>query len=85
MRESRRDAARARTDAAAAASTVQRLAVLLEAGISPDRAWQLLAVADDGVAAGSVAADIMAAAAGAGTGRRVGAVLAERGGAWRDV
>ncbi len=40
------------TDAAAApvAATLHRLAVLLEAGITPDRAWQHLADADDAAA-----------------------------------
>jgi len=76
-----REAERARTDAAAAASTVQRLAVLLEAGIAPERAWQLLA-ADD-----PVAADVAGAvwASGAPSGRRGGDVLTARGGAWRDL
>ncbi|WP_312677244.1 type II secretion system F family protein [Microbacterium sp.] len=71
---SRREAA---TDAgAAAAATVQRLAVLLEAGIAPERAWQLLAEAGDAVGARVVAAP---------PGTPVGTVLEAQGGAWRDV
>lgn len=63
-------------DAAPAVSSVDRLAVLLEAGVSPVRAWELLATTDD-----AVAADVVAAPAGG----RVFEVLAARGGAWRDV
>ncbi|MBD3758082.1 MULTISPECIES: type II secretion system F family protein [unclassified Microbacterium] len=65
------------TDAGtAAAATVQRLAVLLEAGIAPERAWQLLAEAGDIVGSRVVAAP---------RGTPVGTVLEAEGGAWRDV
>lgn len=65
------------TDAGtAAAATVQRLAVLLEAGIAPERAWQLLAESGDIVGARVVAAP---------RGTPVGTVLEAEGGAWRDV
>lgn len=63
----------ARADAAA---TVQTLAVLLEAGLAPPRAWELLAENGDAMAARVVAAE---------HGVRIGTVLAEGGGAWRDV
>ena len=49
------------TDTPSGAESVQQLAVLLEAGIAPTRAWQLLAEAGDPVAA-DVASEI-------GTGR----------------
>lgn len=62
------------TDAAETAAGVQRLAVLLEAGIAPPRAWQLLAEAGDDVAAEVVRAELP-----------TGDVLAARGGAWCDV
>ena len=39
------------TDTPSGAESVQQLAVLLEAGIAPTRAWQLLAEAGDPVAA----------------------------------
>lgn len=61
---------------AAAAETVQRLAVLLQAGITPGRAWRLLAEAGDAVAAVVVATP---------DGAAVGDVLESHGGAWRDV
>lgn len=58
------------------AATVQRLAVLLEAGIPPRRAWELLAeTGDAGVPA------VVAAAPD----RAVGDVLAARPGAWSEV
>lgn len=67
----RRDA-----EAARAAAAVQRLAVLLEAGIEPPRAWRLLAESGDVVAR---------AVADAPPGRSVGDVLAAAGGAWGEV
>ncbi len=63
-------------DAAATSASVQRLAVLLEAGIAPPRAWELLAESGDETAA---------AVAGAPAGSRVGDILAVRGEAWGDV
>lgn len=72
----------AATDAAHAAgvagtaAAVQRLAVLLEAGIAPPRAWQLLAETGD-----SAAEAVIAAEPGVG----VGESLAEQGEAWREV
>ncbi|MFT4050926.1 MAG: type II secretion system F family protein [Microbacterium sp.] len=62
--------------AAAGVATVQRLAVLLEAGVAPPRAWRLLADAGD-----EAAADVAAALPGVG----VSDVLAGRGGPWRQV
>ena len=64
------------TDAADAAASVQRLAVLLEAGVTPPRAWGLLADSGDDVAAEVSKAPPGCAAAD---------VLAERGGAWGEV
>lgn len=61
-------------DAAHVASGVQRLAVLLEAGVTPARTWELLAESGD-----EVAAEIAKGA------RSAGDVLAERGGAWSEV
>jgi hypothetical protein len=61
-------------DAAKAADEVQRLAVLLEAGVSTERAWKLLAEAGD-----ATAGDVVAA------GTAVGDVLAERGQAWLQI
>jgi tight adherence protein B len=61
---------------AATSASVQRLAVLLEAGIAPGRAWELLAESGDEAASAVV---------GAPAGTRVGDVLAARGGPWRDV
>ncbi|MBF9336614.1 pilus assembly protein TadB, partial [Microbacterium lacticum] len=63
-------------DAADAAASVQRLAVLLEAGVTPPRAWQLLADSGD---------DAATAVSTAAAGRETGEVLAERGGAWGEV
>lgn len=65
------------TDAAEVAAVVQRLSVLLEAGIAPARAWQHLAEAGE-----PVAAEVTAAAA-AGTG--AGEVLAGCEGPWREL
>lgn len=67
---------RGQTEAVDAAACVQRLAVLLEAGISPPRAWELLADAGDPAAVEIVAAP---------PGRGAGEVLATRGGAWSEV
>ncbi len=64
------------TDASDAAASVQRLAVLLEAGVTPPRAWQLLAESGEEVAT---------AVCAAGPARAVGEVLAEQLGAWREV
>lgn len=64
------------TDASDAAASVQRLAVLLEAGVTPPRAWQLLAESGEEVATTVCAA---------GPARAVGEVLAEQPGAWREV
>jgi len=64
------------TDASDAAASVQRLAVLLEAGVTPPRAWQLLAESGEEVAT---------AVCAAGPVRAVGEVLAEQPGAWREV
>lgn len=64
------------TDASDAAASVQRLAVLLEAGVTPSRAWQLLAESGEEVATTVCAA---------GPARAVGEVLAEQPGAWREV
>lgn len=70
----------ASTDTAGAttvvAEAVQRLAVLLEAGVVPERAWQHLAATGDPVA-GRVAA--------AGAGASTADALADAGGAWRQV
>lgn len=62
---------------AGAAESVQRLAVLLEAGVAPRRAWSLLADADDAVA--------VEVARALDDGGSVGDALAARGGSWRDV
>ncbi|MBG0719425.1 pilus assembly protein TadB, partial [Microbacterium sp. 2C] len=63
------------TDAADAAASVQRLAVLLEAGVTPPRAWGLLADSGD---------DVAAEVSEAPPGRAAAEVLAERGGAWGE-
>lgn len=64
-------------DAASVAATVQRVAVLLQAGIAPRRAWEHLAQTGD-----EAAVAIMARVAeGAG----LGDAIADGGGAWRDV
>lgn len=59
-----------------AAATVHTLAVLLEAGIAPPRAWELLAESGDVMAAAIVSA---------APGVRTGAVLAGGGAGWQDV
>jgi len=58
------------------AATVQRLAVLLEAGVAPDRAWSLLAEDGDPVAGFVVAED---------HGRDPASRMRGLGGAWIDV
>lgn len=65
------------TDGLAAAAVLDRVAVLLEAGVEPARAWGFLAEQGD--------ADAVAVAAGLGSGQRAGPLLAERGGAWTEV
>ncbi len=62
--------------AAGVAAGVQRLAVLLEAGVDAPRAWRLLAEGGDGAAVA-----VVAAPAGVGTGD----TLAARNDPWRDV
>lgn len=63
-------------DPRAVAAAVQRLAVLLEAGLAPLQAWPLLAETGE-----ATARAVVAAPPGTGT----GAVLAAQGGAWRDL
>ncbi|MCK6067473.1 MULTISPECIES: type II secretion system F family protein [Microbacterium] len=67
----------ARPDAAVAADTVLRLAVLLRAGLAPSRAWIVL---DDG--GDPVAGRVRAAVT---RGEAVSDALAAEGGAWNDV
>lgn len=64
-------------DAATAADTLMRLAVLLRAGVAPGRAWTYLADAGDPVA------DRVAAAAARGD--DAATALEAEGGAWREV
>ena len=64
------------TDTPSGAESVQQLAVLLEAGIAPVRAWQLLAEAGD-----PVAADV----ASAPPGTRISEVLDAHGETWRQI
>lgn len=64
------------TDAPTGAESVQQLAVLLEAGSAPARAWQLLADAGDPVAAAVVSAP---------TGVRICEVLDAHGETWRQI
>ncbi|MFS0866714.1 type II secretion system F family protein [Microbacterium sp. 179-B 1A2 NHS] len=64
-------------DVAAVAVTVQRLAVLLQAGLTPARAWRHLADTGDAAAA--------AATAALDEGRSVPAELATRGEAWTQI
>ncbi|ALJ19473.1 type II secretion system F family protein [Microbacterium sp. No. 7] len=64
-------------DATPATETVQRMAVLLEAGLAPARAWECLAAGGD-----AVAGEVCDAAA---RGEPVADVLRARGGAWRHV
>ncbi|MCT9820999.1 type II secretion system F family protein [Microbacterium sp. W1N] len=59
------------------AGAVHRLAVLLEAGLTPGRAWEHLAAGGD--------ADAAAVVAGAADGRPVAAVLAARADPWPQV
>lgn len=63
-------------DAVEAASVIQRVAVLLDAGVVPARAWQLLAEAGEPLAA---------RIAEAPPGTAVGDLLGTHGGAWSDV
>lgn len=63
-------------NAAEAAGEVQRLAVLLEAGVSAERAWRLLAENGD-----AAAKDVVATPPGSA----VGDVLGARGGAWQQI
>lgn len=63
--------------AAAVAETVLRLAVLLQAGLSPARAWRHLAEAGDETAARVVT--------GMGSGMPLHGAIAAVGPAWRDV
>ncbi|MBN9177857.1 MAG: type II secretion system F family protein [Microbacterium sp.] len=63
-------------DADTGAESAQRLAVLLEAGIAPPRAWRLLAEAGDPVAE-AVASSL--------PGTRVGDVLEAHGETWRQI
>ena len=60
-----------------AATTVLRLAVLLQAGIAPARAWALAAESGD-----AVAADVQSAIS---TGDAVSVAIARHGGAWESV
>lgn len=64
-------------DAADAAAAVQRLAVLLEAGVSPGNAWTYAAEDGDPVAV-AVTAEVRAGVA-------LGAALGAAPGAWREV
>lgn len=77
MRRRRRADAAAAPDAAAVAAVVQRLAVLLQAGIAPGAAWRHLAAAGDDTA-GAVCARLDA-------GEPPASALAERGEAWRQI
>lgn len=75
-------ASRRTTDAAAAtassvAPTLRRLAVLLEAGIAPDLAWQHLAAAGERAA--------VSVCAGRKAGAELVAAISASGGAWRDA
>lgn len=67
---------RGAADARAVAEAVQRMAVLLEAGLTPAQAWPLLAEAGDPAALEVV---------GAPPGASIAEVLAAQGGAWREV
>jgi tight adherence protein B len=64
-------------DAAMAADTVLRLAVLLRAGVAPSRAWTFLADAGDAVADRVRSAMLR--------GEETPVALAAEGGAWREV
>lgn len=74
----RRTVKPAGSDAAGIADTVLRLAVLLQAGVVPARAWGYLADSVDHPVAASVVGGI-------DRGEEVGAVIAAQGGAWTDV
>ncbi|KAA9107570.1 type II secretion system F family protein [Microbacterium rhizomatis] len=77
MRGKSRSAHLPEPDAATAADTVLRVAVLLQAGIAPSRAWAHLAATGDAVAA-AVHADV-------GQGASVPHAIAARGGSWREI
>lgn len=64
-------------DAATVAATVQRLAVLLQAGLAPARAWEHLATAGEDAA--------QAVVAGAARGVPADVVLRGRGEAWAQI
>lgn len=74
MRGAATDAADTASDVVTVAASIHRLAVLLQAGLPPARAWQLTWHGKDTMAsaADSVGADI-------------GVELERRGGAWREV
>lgn len=76
-RDARAAAGGAIPDAAGVSETVQRLAVLLQAGVVPDRAWEHLAATADAVATEVVA--------GTARGAGVAETLADAGGAWREA
>lgn len=65
------------SDAAAAADTVLRVAVLLQAGVAPTRVWHYLAESRDAVA---VAVDIAVQG-----GESISQALIARGGPWREI
>lgn len=62
---------------AAASASVRRVAVLLQAGVAPVRAWQYLADSGDAVA-GEIRDRVL-------DGMPVADAIAEQGGAWRDA
>ncbi|MCD2499015.1 type II secretion system F family protein [Microbacterium nymphoidis] len=61
----------------AVAETAQRLAVLLRAGIAPERAWHFIAEVDGGPAASIVAR--------MGSGQRIADAVEQEGGPWRSI
>lgn len=73
----RRPQADAPADAAVIAPALQRLAVMLEAGITPDRAWRHLADTGD-----DIARAVCSRRAG---GMELAHAVAAGGGAWRDA
>ncbi|WP_231734796.1 hypothetical protein [Microbacterium hominis] len=68
--------ARRPAEASEAAATVQKVSVLLESGVAPGRAWELLAEDGDPVA-------LLVEPALAG--RHISCVVQALGGAWVDV
>ncbi len=72
-----RDAAESHRAAAPVAATLQRLAVLLEAGIAPDRAWAHLAEAGDPAA--------RAVSTRRDAGEDLAAAIGAAGGSWRGA